>query len=250
MPTEALLLVITGAFAAGFINGLAGFGTSLFALVWWLEAMPPAQAVAAILVVSVVSSVQGVIHIRRAIEWPLLSRFLFPAFLGIPFGLQILEHIEPGLLKMVIGCFMLLYGGFFIFRRDLPSVAHPYKAVDVAIGFISGILGAVAGLSGALPTMWISLRDWTKEKSRAILQPFNMVVLATAAALLALDGAYDWDTLLVIAISLPVSLSAAQIGLWAFKRLSDQKYRRLLIVIMCVFGIGILASELGSGLFD
>src|SRR5699024_8893634 len=38
---EFLFFVIAGAAAGGFVNGLAGFGTSLFALGWWLQVMPP-----------------------------------------------------------------------------------------------------------------------------------------------------------------------------------------------------------------
>ena len=36
MGGEVILLIIAGAFAGGFANGLAGFGTGLFALGWWL----------------------------------------------------------------------------------------------------------------------------------------------------------------------------------------------------------------------
>ncbi len=244
MTLEFLTFLTIGAFAAGFINGLAGFGTSLFALGWWLQVMSPAQSVAAILVVSVFSSIQGVVHVRKSIELRRLAIFLIPALFGIPLGLQILQHIDADLLKLVIAVFMLVYGGFFVLRRDLPNISANTPVIDALIGFVSGVLGAVAGLSGALPTIWLSMRDWAKEKSRAILQPFNTVVLSVAAALLALDGAYDRETLIVLAIAVPVSLIAAQIGLMVFKRLTNPQFRRLLIIMMFVSGALLLAAEL------
>lgn len=244
MTLEFLTFLTIGAFAAGFINGLAGFGTSLFALGWWLQVMPPTQAVAAILVVTVFSSIQGVLHVRRSIEPRRLARFAIPALFGIPIGLRILQYIDADTLKLVIAAFMLLYGGFFLLRRDLPNIKAQTPFIDAAIGFVSGILGAVAGLAGALPTIWLSMRDWAKEKSRAVLQPFGLIVLAVAAGMFAIDGAYDKETLIILAISVPVSLVAAQIGLMVFKRLTNPQFRRLLIVMMFVSGAILLITEM------
>ena len=239
MNGEYLLVLVAGAFSGGFVNGLAGFGTALFTLGWWLQVMPPIQAVSVVLVMSVVSGVQGAILVRRAIEWRQLSRFLIPALIGIPIGLRLLHRIDADFLKFIIAGFMILYGGFFTLRRDLPSLRRPTPIIDSGIGLVGGFLGAVSGLSGALPTMWISMRDWTKEQSRAVLQPYNVVVLGISATLMAMDGVYDAASLKVMAIALPVTLIAAQMGLWTFKHLSDYQFRRLLIVMMFVAGIAI-----------
>lgn len=244
MTVEFITYLLIGAFLGGFINGLAGFGTALFALGWWLQVMPPLQAVAIVLVMSVVSGVQGVMVVRSAIEWPRLLRFLVPALVGIPIGLQILERIDADALKVVVAVFLLTYGGFFSFRRSLPNMTKPTPAIDAGIGFIGGILGAIAGLSGALPTMWLSMREWTKEKTRAVLQPYNVVVLGISALMLAIGGAYDRQTLLSILIALPATILAAQIGIWTFRRLSDLQFRRLLIAMMLISGLIILLRTL------
>ena len=209
MTNEYLVVLIAGAFAGGFVNGLAGFGTSLFALGWWLQIMPLIQAVAVVLLMSVASGIPGLVFIWRAISGCALALFLIPALAGIPIGLQVLHRIDAEFLKIVIAGFLLLYGGFFLLRGDLPNLSRPIPVVDSGIGFAGGILGAIAGLSGALPTMWLAMHDCCKEQSRAILQPFNVVVLAISAMLLAWDGAYDRPTLTVAAIALPATMIAA-----------------------------------------
>jgi uncharacterized membrane protein YfcA len=243
LSMEFVFFLLLGAAAGGFVNGLAGFGTALFALGWWLQVMPPLQAVAVVLAMSVVSGIQGVIVVRRAIEWPRLLRFLLPALVGIPIGLQILERINADHLKIVVALFLLAYGGFFTLRGTLPSLSRPTLVVDSGVGFVSGILGAIAGLSGALPTMWLSMRDWPKEQTRAVLQPFNVVVLGLSALMLAWNGAYGRETLLTMAVALPATMIAAQAGLWTFKRLTDTQFRRLLVVMMFVSGLLLLARE-------
>lgn len=237
MEVGFLVFLLIGASAGGFINGLAGFGTSLFALGWWLQVMPPVQAVALALALSVASGLQGAVVVRRSIEPLRLLRFLIPGCLGIPIGLQLLDIINAEALKLIIAGFLLAYGAFFLFRRDLPSMTKPTNLIDGSIGFLGGILGAVAGLSGALPTMWLAMRDWPRHETRAVLQPFNIAILGIAALLLAYDGVYDRGTLIALAIALPATMLAAQIGLRVFARLEDSHFRRLLIALMTASGI-------------
>ena len=241
-----MFFLILGAFAGGFVNGLAGFGTSLFALGWWLQVMPPLQAVAVVLAMSVASSVQGVVYVRKSIRLSRISLFLLPALAGIPIGLSILEHINADQLKLVIAGFLIIYGGFFAFRRDLPSWTRPTPVVDATVGFVSGILGAIAGLSGALPTMWLAMRAWSKEETRAVLQPFNMVVLGISALLLSFKGAYDQQTIIIAFVAMGLAIVAAQAGIMTFKRLDDRTFRRLLIILMLISGLALLGRQLSE----
>ena len=244
MTTEFIAILLAGAFAGGFINGLAGFGTSLFALGWWLHIVPPRHAVALVLAMSVASGLQGVWRVRASIQPRKIAGFLLPALIGIPIGLQILERINADALKLIVAGFLLTYGLYFIWRRNLPSVQGAWPVTDAGIGFAGGILGAIAGLSGALPTMWLSMRDWTKETTRAVLQPYNVIVLGLSALLLALDGAYDRQVLITMVIAFPSTMIAAQLGLWLFGRLTDLQFRWLLISLMLISGVVIMARAL------
>ncbi|MEZ5934179.1 MAG: sulfite exporter TauE/SafE family protein [Alphaproteobacteria bacterium] len=240
MSLDFVLYIAAGAAFAGFVNGLAGFGTSLFALGWWLQVLDPTDAVAVSLVISVLTGVQGVWIVRHAIEPRRLGLYLIPAFVGIPIGLSLLDRIQAEPLKLLIACFLLGYGAFFAFRRNLPTVERETPVADALLGFTGGLLGALAGLSGALPTVWLSLRDWPKAKTRAILQPFNTLVLGIAAVLLAIKGAYDSNVLFALLIATPVSLASAQVGIMVFRRINDAAFRRLLIVLMLVSGMVLL----------
>lgn len=246
MSLDYLVLLMVGAAAGGFVNGLAGFGTALFALGFWLNIMPPQQAVAIVLIVSILSGLQGTYIVRGSIAANpgRLLQFLLPALAGVPVGLTLLEHIEAGALKVTIGAFMLLYGVFFIARKSLPLLEGARVYTQVAIGFLGGVLGGAASLSGALPTMWCTLRPWTKGEQRAVLQPFNVIVLTASAVILAAQGAYNRQTLLWIGLALPTTMLAAQLGIMAFRRLSDLQFRRLLVALMLASGILLLAAEL------
>ena len=243
MTAEYVALLALGAVAGGFVNGLAGFGTALFALGFWLQIMAPVQAVLVVLSMSVLTGIQGAIHVRRAIRWPRLGRFLIPALFGIPIGTALVTWIAPGPLKLLIAGFMILYGVFFAFRRELPTLDGRYPVTEGSIGFAGGVLGGLAGLSGALPTMWCAMRPWPKAEQRAVLQPYNIAVQAIAIALFVAQGATDRDTMLALAVVAPFSLLAAQAGLTVFKRLDDGQFRRLLVVLMLVSGTLLMGRE-------
>ena len=160
---------------------------------------------------------------------------------------QLLDHIEAGTLKIVVAALLIIYGGFFTFRKNLPLISKQTFVLDAIIGFFAGILGALGGLSGALPTMWCALHTWTKTEQRSLLQPFNMVILSVATVLLYFKGAYTTPVLYNLMIVVPTALIGSLIGIIVFKRLNDNQFRRLLIALMLVSGLILLAQVPLSG---
>lgn len=212
----------------------------MFALGFWVQVLPPAQAVAMVMVVSVGSGAQGVWLVRHEIKPPRLARFVVPAVFGIPLGNWLLQSISAEQLKLTLAFVLLLYGGYFSLRRTLPRWSHVAPAKDIGVGFLGGIMSGATGMSGVIPTMWCALHDWSKAAQRAVLQPFNMLILSGSIALLAWQGAYHTEVLKLLAILYPVTLLSAQAGLWVFKRLSDHAFQRLLVGLMLLTGLGLL----------
>lgn len=242
----ALGFFIAGAVAGGFINGFAAFGTALFTLGFWLTIMPPLQAVSIIVVLSAVTGLQGLWLVRSEMQrYPRrVARFILPGILGIPFGIAGLQFVDVNGLKLIIGLFMLGYGLFFMARKTLPAITGYYPVADILISWVGGVLGGLAALSGALPTFWLSLRDWPKAEIRAVLQPFNTGILTLTSIVFLWQGVYTQQTVLLLLICLPISIVSAQIGIMTFKLLRDSQFRRLLIILMFLSGLTTLASTL------
>jgi len=240
------ILLIAGAVAGGFVNGLAGFGTALFALGFWLQILPPLHAVALVLMASAVTGLQGLWVVRHQMgdNIPRLVRFLLPGLVGIPLGTTLLVWIDPAIMKLIIAGFLILYGLFFILRRRLPSFDARTHKTDITIGFAGGVLGGLAGLSGALPAMWCALRPWPRHETRAVLQPYNFIILTLSATALAFRGAYTGAVLTDLLIVIPASVLAAQLGIWVFRAISDTQFRWLLIGLMLASGIILALREM------
>lgn len=244
--TASVVFVILGAVAGGFVNGLAGFGTALFSLGFFLQAMPPAQAVAVVLVMSVASGLQGLWAVREAIAArpKRLVRFLVPGLLGIPLGFGLLRYLDPSALRIGIAIIMLAYALFFLARRGLRPIPGNLFGVDIIVGFLGGVLGGAASLSGALPTMWSAVRPWGKSETRAVLQGFNVVILGLSAVMFAFNGVYDRETLFHVALAVPISILMARIGILVFHRLGDGQFRAVIVSMMFLSGVILLLREI------
>lgn len=246
MTAHEAFFIILGAAAGGFINGLAAFGTALFALGFFLTVMPPVQAVAVTVTLAVFSGLQGVWLVRHAMldNRARLFRFILPGVIGIPLGVWSLHLIDVTMLKLVIAFFLILYGGYFTVRTQLPNIHTSTPVLDASVGFLGGVLGGAASLSGALPTMWCSMRGWPKMETRAVLQPYNFVILSLTGVMLAFGGAYTPQTLVFLLLAIPTSLLSAHLGIWVFGRLTDNIFRRLLISLTLLSGLVLLIREI------
>jgi len=124
MTFDFVFYLVLGAMAGGFINGLSGTGTALFALGFYLAVLDPTQAVAIVAFMSVLAGLQGLWIVRADIlKHPSrLLRFVIPALVGVPLGLMLLDVIDTSALRIAIACLLILYGGYFGFRSALPSL--------------------------------------------------------------------------------------------------------------------------------
>jgi len=244
---EYLFLALGGA-AGGFINGYSGTATALFSLSFFLVVLAPAQAVAVAAILSVFSGLQGVWEVRKEVRthWRRIALMALPGLAGVPLGLMLLERVNATTLRFLVAIMLLLYGGYFGFRKVLPAMQGDRLVTSACVGFVGGVLGGLASLAGALPSIWFSMFDSPRTQIRALLQMFNVIVLATTAIALGVSGVIDSSTLVALCIALPVGFVAAHIGIMVFRRVSDTQYRRSLILLCLGLGISMFVTEVVS----
>lgn len=244
MEMFTIAFIVLGAFCAGFVTGLAGFGTGLIALGFWLYVVDPIVAVALVVINSVVAQVQSLYTVRRAFSWSRVWPFLLGGIVGVPLGVSILRSIDPKTLKIYLGLLLIAYTGVALGLRRLPTILWGGKIADTVVGFGGGILGGIAGLSGPLPTIWCGLRGWSADIQRGVYQPFNLAILGIVLVVYATQGiltAQVWELALV---SLPASIVGAYIGIRMYGRISDRQFRYLVLWLLLSSGIVLVMSNL------
>lgn len=242
--TAEHLLIVAGAFAGGLVNGLTGFGTGMTALALWLHALPVTVAATLVLVCSVVAQLQSLPSIWHALDWRRLAPFLIGGLAGIPLGTWLLVQVSVETVKFWVGLVITLYCAIMLLGSFRPSVQWGGRFADGIVGLLGGILGGLAGLSGALPTVWASLRNWNKDARRAVFQGFNLTILTVSLMVHAASGLVTAELGRAALLALPGTLVGAFIGQRIYRRLDDRGFDRLVLAILLVAGLTLLWSAL------
>ena len=115
-----IAIIVLGALCGGFVTGLAGFGTGLTALGFWLYVVDPIVAAALVVICSVVGQVQSLYTVRRAVTWRRVWPFLLGGLVGVPLGVAALRVVDPKTLKILLG---LLLVGYTSVTLGIPALA-------------------------------------------------------------------------------------------------------------------------------
>ncbi len=237
MPLEALAVLVLGALVSGFVNGLAGFGTGLVALGFWLHVIEPQQAAPLVVACSLVGGVPSLWKLRGHMDAGRLAVFVIPGLAAVPLGVAALTLIDPGPLKAALGVFLVAYAAFMLLRPRQVAIAWGGRPADALVGLLGGFLGGIAGLSGALPTPWAALRGWPKDERRALYQPFSMAILGLAFIILLAQGSIDADLWWLIAACFPATVLGSWLGLACYGRIGEALFTRLVLILLMISGL-------------
>ncbi len=237
-----LVFLLLGALAGGFVTGFAGFGTGLAAAGVWFHALEPQTVPPLVALVSVGGQAVASIFVRRAFDRRRAGPYLLGGVAGVPLGVAALAVASPEALKLAAGLLLVVYTLLTMTAR-LPA-PPPSRAADAAVGLAGGALGGFAGLSGPLPVIWLRLRGGSPDAQRAVYQPFNLVVLALAAAAMAVSGAMDAAALWAAALCLPVALAAAGAGARLYRSVAPGLFQRIVTGLLCLSGLMLIAETL------
>jgi len=237
MGSGEIAILALGALAGGFVSGLTGFGTALTVMGIWLYVVPPVVVAPLVVICSVASQLLVLPRIWRQVQPRLVLPFLLPGLLGVPIGTALLASLDAAALKLGIGVFLVGYAAFALLRPPAAPWAWGGRVADGGLGFVSGVLGGLAGLSGALLTVWATLRGWPKEAMRGVFTGFNLsIALVSFGAHLA-TGLVTPAVLEAAALALPGTLAGAWLGARAYGRMSDRVFRQVVIVLLGVSGL-------------
>src|ERR1700676_325178 len=245
MTTFALVLLLLGALAGGFVSGLAGFGTALMTLGIWLYVLPPAVVVPLLLIGSIIAQTATMPSFWRSIDFKLVWPFLIGGLAGVPLGIVLIAHADPGVFKLSIGVLLLIFPAALYFNRAAVAWSFGGRLADAAIGFAGGILGGLAGLSGPLPILWASVRGWGKAERRGIFQTFNWTVLSAALCLQAATGFIKQEVIWLAPLAFPATILGAWLGARTYHALSDRNFRDVVLGLLFLSGVGLVWSGLG-----
>src|SRR3954454_13597266 len=244
MTTFVIVLLFVGAFAGGFVSGLAGFGTALMALGIWLYVLPPSLAVPLVLICSVSSQISTLPTMWKVLDFRLAAPFVIGGLAGMPIGALLVTRADPQNFKLSVGAMLLVFPAALFFIRKPMAFQFGGKAAAAAVEFADGLLAGLAGLSGPLPTLWASVRGWTKDQRRGVFQIFNGSVLGAALCLQIASGFIQWNVFWLALLAMPGTLIGARLGMRTYHALNDRNFYDVVLALLFMSGLGLVWSSI------
>jgi uncharacterized membrane protein YfcA len=244
-----LLQVLIGSAVAGFVQGLSGFAFGLVAMGVWAWSVSPQLAGPMVVFGSLIGQLLSIHSVRADIDLRRVLPFILGGVVGVPLGAAALPHLDPTLFKGGVGLLLAVYCPVMLLTRELPRVRGGGRIADGAAGLIGGVMGGIGGLTGPAPTLWCTLRHWSRDAQRAVIQSFNVAMHTLTLTVYIVDGAITAETGRMFAIVAPAMVVPCLIGARLYSRISEIQFRRMVLGLLFLSGLGLLASS-GSRLLS
>ena len=231
----ALVWAIATALLAGATRGFSGFGGALIFMPLVGAVFGPKLAAPTLLIIDTLLTLPMVLRAMRACIWRQVAPLAIGAVLAVPFGVLVLERVDPVALRWAIAALAAALLMLLIFGQGLK--APQSLAAKLGIGAVSGLLGGAAQLSGPpVVVYWLGTGQNAALVRANLFAFFALVTLASGTAYLG-RGLVDAEVLKLSLVLGPTYALGLVAGARGFKLASDRQFRLIAYAIIALAAI-------------
>lgn len=238
---EILILTIV-VVAAGFLQGLTGFGFVLIALPLLGFFIEIKTIIPLLILLALCISITLSIQLRNSINFKNIYRLMAATLPGIPLGVYALTHIPTPTLSIGLGVIMICFAGYQLYAKPKPIIMGILPTLFA--GFSSGILAGSIGAGGPPIIIYSALEPWDKDQAKATLAFYFAISGACVSLTHASTGLITTEVVRMFLISLPALVFGLYMGTIAYTRLSDQGYKKLTFILVFILGCTMLYKNI------
>ena len=241
---EAALALAPIAFAAGFIQGLTGFGSALVSIPLATFFVPLHFALAVFAVVDFANGLRlGLENPKNAILGD-IARMVPLMIAGIVTGTTLLVNLPRNASLVALGVFVLGYAIYSLARRGAAATVSRNWAFFA--GFCGGLSGTLFGAGGPPYAIYLSHRSLTKEQFRATMTLSTIFSIGLRLVAFAVTGLLMQDGVwLTAAAAIPAGLFAVYIASRVFRVISREMVMRAVGILLLASGASLIVRGLG-----
>jgi uncharacterized membrane protein YfcA len=154
--------------------------------------------------------------------------------------------LDPNRFKLVLGSLLVVCCSAILATSRLPRIQRGGRLADAGVGVLGGIMAPLSGFSGLAPALWCTLRGYTKDEHRAVLQNFNLVVLGATMASLVWSGRAHKGLLPQMALVAGALVVPSVWGSKIYIGMSPAAFRKGVLWLLILAGVTMLAAALRS----
>ena len=241
---DPLLYVIAAVFLlAGLVKGVLGLGLPTVAMGLLAVSMPPAHAMAIVIVPAIVT------NIWQTFVGPYLrdiTRRLWPLMVGTALGIWSGAGLMTGPYArygtIVLGVLLVIYAIIGLSKFSFRVARANERWIGGIVGLITGVVSAATGVQ-VIPSMpFMQAIGMEKDELVQALGVFFTVATVALAFNLTSAGLLNASTTVPGAVAMVGSFTGMMIGQAVRSRLQPELFRRWFLVAMILLGIYLAIS--------
>ena len=241
---DSMLVLIAAAFLlAGFIKGVLGLGLPTVAMGLLAVTMPPAQALAIVIVPAIIT------NIWQTFVGPYLRdilRRLWPLMVGTVIGIWLNAGMLTGpyapYATVVLGALLVLYAIIGLSKFSFKVARRNEKWIGGIVGLITGVISATTGVQVIPPMPFLQAIGMEKDELVQALGVFFTTATVALAFNLTSAGLLTAATALPGAVAMAAAFAGMFIGQSVRSRMEPETFRRWFLIAMIFLGLYLAGS--------
>lgn len=243
---DPFLLIIAAVFVlAGFVKGVIGLGLPTVSMGLLAVAMPPAQALAIVIVPAIVTNIWQTFVGPYLVD---IIRRLWPLMLGTAIGIRagagLMTGPYAGYGTVVLGLLLVIYALLGLSQRRFHLDRRHEKWLGGVVGVTTGVVAAATGVQ-VIPSMpFMQAIGMDKDElvqalgvfftTATVVQAFNLTEAGLLSAATAVPGV----------VAMVAAFAGMFIGQAVRTRMHPDQFRRWFLVAMGLLGLYLAINAL------
>lgn len=240
--TWSSLITIVGVLFAGTISGATGVALPLIAGPVFLMVYVPVEAVALTALCSITGQLFSMALLRRAVVFEFRVPLILAGLLGVPLGSALLTRLSPTMVHCSLGALIVIGGVWGLFQPTIREARPVGWGNELLVGLTGGLTAGLVGASAVIPALWCAWHGLGKEKQRAIMQPFILLMQLASFVSLAVVGSLGGSLLNDYTIVLLPLLVGIGGGVACFHFFSSELVTRSVLSLVTLSGLALLLA--------
>jgi len=243
---DSLLLLISCAFLlAGFVKGVIGLGLPTVSMGLLAVTMPPAQALAIVIVPAIVTNIWQTFvgpYLRDIVArlWPLMVGTVIGIWLNA--GMLTGPYARYG--TIVLGVLLVIYAIVGLRKFAFKVARRDEKWIGGIVGVVTGVISAATGVQ-VIPSMpFMQAIGMEKDELVQALGVYFTVATVALAFNLTAAGLLTAATALPGAVAMAAAFTGMFIGQAVRSRMHPDAFRRWFLIAMIFLGLYIAGNAL------
>lgn len=247
---QIFILVILIALFGALVRTVFGFGEALVTMpLLALVGFDLEASTALIGALGLLVALPATIRYRAHIDFAIVKRLVIGSLFGLPIGILLVRAVPRAWVLGLLGAFLILYGTYSLVRALRHHVGRPHLVsdrYDYAAGLVAGALGSAYNSHGVPVAVYGTLKKWSPEKVRGVLQAHFLcvgvlVVLSQVAA-----GFWSKTVLELLAALIPGLLIVVPLGNWLFDRIPKKHLILAIYSLLVVLGTLLIVQQISK----